>query len=50
MSSTRFIARIASITGILVVSSVLAFGQPAPSESEHGSHHAAAHHKEWVWA
>lgn len=42
MSCTRFVARIASITGILVFSSVLAFGQPAPSGGEHESHHAAA--------
>jgi hypothetical protein len=42
MSCTRFFAGFATITGILVLSSVLAFAQPAPSESEHESHHAAA--------
>ncbi len=41
MICTRFIASIASITGILVLSSVMAFGQPATSEAEHESHHPA---------
>jgi hypothetical protein len=42
MSCSRFIAGVASITGILVLSSVIAFGQPATSEGEHESHHPAA--------
>lgn len=42
MNCTRFIARIASITGILVLCSVVAFAQPAPSGSEPESHHPAA--------
>lgn len=42
MSCSRFVARVASIAGILVLSSVLAFGQTVPSGSEHESHHAAA--------
>jgi hypothetical protein len=42
MRCTRFIASITSITGILVLSSMIAFGQPATSEGEHESHHPAA--------
>ncbi|MGO9057857.1 MAG: hypothetical protein ACLQU2_10805 [Candidatus Binataceae bacterium] len=41
MNCTRFIARITSITGIVVLSSVVAFGQQATSGSEHESHHVA---------
>lgn len=41
MTCTLFVARIASITGILVLSSVLAFGQTAPSGGANDSHHAA---------
>jgi hypothetical protein len=42
MNCTRFIGRLASIAGILVFSSVVAFGQPATSGSEQEPHHAAA--------
>jgi hypothetical protein len=42
MKGARFITSLASITSILVLSSVMAFGQPAASEAEHESHHPAA--------
>ena len=42
MNCTRFIGRLASVAGILLFSSVVAFGQPASSGSEQESHHAAA--------
>jgi hypothetical protein len=42
MRCSRFIASVASVTGIVVLSSVIAFGQPATSEGEHESHHPAA--------
>ena len=42
MNYTHLIARIASITGILVLWSVVAFGQPATSGNEHESRHPGA--------
>ena len=42
MNGTRFIASVTIITGILVLSSVVAFGQPATSGNEQESHHPAA--------
>jgi hypothetical protein len=41
MSRTRLFVRTASIAGMLILSSALAFGQPVSSESGHAAHHSA---------